>query len=68
MAAWHHHQKPKRRTRPGLDADNYLLRSGSFGVALGQTPNEQADKVSEESQASSSQSLQSSGLFVSSLR
>jgi hypothetical protein len=35
VAAWHHHHEPKRRTRPRLDADIYLLRSGSFGVGLG---------------------------------
>jgi hypothetical protein len=42
VAAWHHHDKPKR-TRPGLDADIYLLRLDSFGFAIRAIPKVQAD-------------------------
>jgi hypothetical protein len=43
VAAWHHHDKPKR-TRPGLDADIYLLRLDSFGFAIPPIPKVQADQ------------------------
>ena len=44
VAAWHHEHKPKRRTRPGLDADIYLMRLDSFGFAIPTIPKVQPNE------------------------
>ena len=44
MAAWHHEHKPKRRTRPGLDADIYLMRLDIFGFAITPIPKVEANE------------------------